>query len=634
MDEPTRLDEMRARLGQRNAHLPPVRRSPLSPGQAAEEAHWQESEPTHQGWLSPKKVLLFSVLFFLAMLAIAGAVLWSGNSTVSTGNIDVTITGPLEARAGEATPVEVSVSNHNAQTLQVAELIIEYPPGTGVSTGVGTTTSLVTERQRLSLGEINGGSTVKRTLQPIFFGEKDSTVALKVTLEYRLADSNAIFSKVANYQTAISAAPVMVKATLPSEANSGQAVTLKVEVSANTPSLLSGQTLLVDYPPGFRFTKAAPAPSDDDNTWVLANVSAERPFIVSISGVVEGQNEETKNFKVSVGQANAQRPGSLAVVYGATSAELVVQKPQLQLGAVINGATESEVVADSRSRIAMAITWGNNLNEEVVDGQLSVNFTGAILDESSVRPGSGFYQSTSNIALWNKSTQPALARIAPGATETSNLEFSSAALGSVASQIKNPIIELEVKFRAKRVSDGTWLESVVRKTVKLNSNVQFAAKAIYFDTSAPNTGPVPPKVGTETSYTLTWSLLNSSNDVEQVEVRAPLPPYIRWIGVMAPAGEPLEYVSSESGGGTLIWHVGYLRAGVGVSTGPREVTFKLGITPSVSQVGNAPALLGPISVTAQDTFTKSAVTINPRQSITTDLTSDPRFHYGQGQVVQ
>jgi hypothetical protein len=235
--------------------------------------------------------------------------------------------------------------------------------------------------------------------------------------------------------------------------------------------------------------------------------------------------------------------------------------------------------------------------------------------------------------VWNKTTEPDLAQIAPGATQTSNLEFASVAFGSAASQIKNPTIELTLKFRAKRVSDGEWLESVVHKTIKLNSSVQFAAKAVYYDTVAANAGPLPPKVGSETTYTLTWSLLNSANDLEQVEVRAPLPPYMRWSSIVVPIGEPLEYVPSESGGGTLIWHVGYVRAGVGLSTGPREVSFKLGITPSVSQVGDAPALLGPITVSARDTFTKTMITINPRQSITTDLTADPRFHYGQGQVV-
>jgi hypothetical protein len=633
MDEPTRLEELRARLSQRGAEIPPVRRSVLSPGQAEAAPQWPPAVSERASWFSPKKVLLFSALFFIAMLTIAGVVLYSGNSTVSTGNIDITITGPLEVRAGEAVPVEISVSNHNAQTLQVAELIIEYPPGTSLATGAGTSTAVVAERQRLSLGEVAGGATVKRSIQPIFFGEKDSTVTLNASLEYRLADSNAIFSKDASYQTAIAAAPVMVKASLPSEANSGQAVTLKVEVSANTPTALSGQTLLVDYPPGFRFVSATPVPQGDENHWAVANVAAGQTFNVAINGVIEGQNDELKNFKISVGQIDTKNPDQLAVVYGATAAELVVQKPQLQLAAVINNATESEVVVDSRARTVVAINWGNNLNEEVVDGQLSATFTGAVLDEASVRPSGGFYQSTSNAAVWNKTTEPDLAQIAPGATQTSNLEFASVAFGSAASQIKNPTIELTLKFRAKRVSDGEWLESVVHKTIKLNSSVQFAAKAVYYDTVAANAGPLPPKVGSETTYTLTWSLLNSANDLEQVEVRAPLPPYMRWSSIVVPIGEPLEYVPSESGGGTLIWHVGYVRAGVGLSTGPREVSFKLGITPSVSQVGDAPALLGPITVSARDTFTKTMITINPRQSITTDLTADPRFHYGQGQVV-
>lgn len=633
MNESTSFEHLRQQLDERNTTLPPIKRSGLTPPRHQANPGWSPMPPASSNLFSAKKVLLFSGLFFVLMALIAGFIFYSGGNVVSTGNIDIVIKGPAEVRAGEAVPLEFEVTNHNQQALQIAELILEYPTGTNFAPTAGINYEVVQGRQRIGLGELAGGDSIKRTVQPIFFGEKDSTLSVKGTLEYRLAGSNAIFSKQVNYQAAISAAPVMVKATLPEEANSGQTVNLKVEVLANTPAPLMGQSLVINYPPGWRFVSANPAPVSDDNVWSLDSVSADSKFTLTVTGVIEGQDNETKNFKISAGQLENRDDSQLAVVYGATSAELVVQKPQLQLTALINNDPETEVVADGRSNIQFDITWGNNLNEEVVDGQVTAVLTGAVVDETSVQANKGFYQSTTNSAIWNKATDPGLARLAPSVAEQATLRFGTVALSNAASQFKNPTIDVDLKFKAKRVSDGQWLESKVHKTIKLNSQVQFAAKALYYDAAAANTGPLPPKVGSETTYTINWALLNSSNDLEQVEVRAPVPPYMRWIGPLATT-EHIEYVPSGTDGGTVIWHVGYVKAGVGLATAPREVSFKLGLTPSVSQVGQSPVLVSPATVSAQDTFTKAQLSLSPRQNITTDLTSDPRFQYGQQQVVQ
>jgi len=69
----------------------------------------------------------------------------------------------------------------------------------------------------------------------------------------------------------------------------------------------------------------------------------------------------------------------------------------------------------------------------------------------------------------------------------------------------------------------------------------FSQKGYYFDTQIPNSGPFPPKVGRETTFVVTWSLVNNFNDIDGVSVRATLPGYIRWVGALVPANAAITF---------------------------------------------------------------------------------------------
>ena len=67
---------------------------------------------------------------------------------------------------------------------------------------------------------------------------------------------------------------------------------------------------------------------------------------------------------------------------------------------------------------------------------------------------------------------------------------------------------------------GTQLAGTDSVNVKLNSKLAIASKGYYKDNEMPNSGPLPPTVGQQTTYTIHWLVTNLSNDVDDVVVES------------------------------------------------------------------------------------------------------------------
>ena len=82
----------------------------------------------------------------------------------------------------------------------------------------------------------------------------------------------------------------------------------------------------------------------------------------------------------------------------------------------------------------------------------------------------------------------------------------------------------------------------------------------------------------------------------------------------------------------ITWNAGSVSSGVGFAFAPRTVTFKVGVTPSVTNVGNILEILSATSVSATDTFTSKKL-ISGASPANTRF-SDPSFKTGDDTVVK
>ena len=97
----------------------------------------------------------------------------------------------------------------------------------------------------------------------------------------------------------------------------------------------------------------------------------------------------------------------------------------------------------------------------------------------------------------------------------------------------------------------------------------------YNDKQIGNSGPMPPTVGSSTTYTFHWSVTNIANDLEDISVESSLPSGIKWTGQIYPSDANITYSERTN---QIVWNVGSVAAGSGIISPAKEVAFQVVIT--------------------------------------------------------
>lgn len=589
------------------------------------------SVPPHNRIL--KKVLILSFSFFLIAVSIALIYFFKGSNLLSANNIDISVEGPVSLSGGETLNVDIIITNNNDAAIEFADLLIEYPEGSYAN----TESQEALPRIRKSLGKINARETVRETASAVLFGESNTEKNIQITLEFRLEGSNATLEKKKEYRIGITSSPVDVAIDMLKEANSGQEVEAAVRLKSNSSTPLKGLVFSIDYPFGFRFKDANPKPQYDNKMWVLGDLAPSAERVIKIKGILEGQDEEEKIFRVYAGTQSERDPRALGITYNSVSRSIFIKKPFLAIDMVIDNDTANEYVSSSGKIVRADVLWENNLPTKIIDGQIQVKLRGDIINRYSIAVGNGgFYRSVDDTIVWDsKSGNEALAVIEPGEKGSANFSFSFEPLVSKDGRkaFANPEVTIEVTARGRRVSDTNVPEeinTVANKKIKVESSFNLASRAVYFAGPLKNTGPLPPKVNQETTYTIIWTITNSSNDVSSAAVRATLPTYVRWLGVVSPNSEDVTY---NEIGGEVVWNAGAVPAGTGINRAAREVAFQVSFLPSISQLNQSPLLTSEIAISGNDNFTKTVLR-DIKRALSIKLSTDSIFLESQGIVAQ
>jgi hypothetical protein len=128
-------------------------------------------------------------------------------------------------------------------------------------------------------------------------------------------------------------------------------------------------------------------------------------------------------------------------------------------------------------------------------------------------------------------------------------------------------------------------------------------------------GALPPQVGEETTYRITWSVINAKNDVNTLVMVAPIPSDSQWGGLVS---NTVGNVHFDAVANRVRWSIGELAEGAE----PPIAMFDMRVKPSSASIGTFLDLLGLTTVTAFDTVTGAQVTTSSG-SLTSELPNDP-----------
>jgi hypothetical protein len=632
-DDRDALSRMQDGLYSRTKRADVRPRQGLSREQLEKPSSWTPAEGENTPLMSPPParsrfplatLFIGALVFFAVSAGIAAYTFLYGGNTVSSKNITLTVLGPSLVDGGKETTFQVTIENHNASELTLADLIIEYPEGTRSATDQ----KLPLPSERISLGTIAAGQSVKQTARAVLFGSEGSSQTIKATLEYHVAGSNAVFVKEGMTQLTIGSSPVAVVVTAPDEAVSGQPVIFEIAVRSNAQSPIKNVALEGQYPFGFSVTGASPESTFSDSLWQLGDLDPGEEKTIRITGVLDGQDNEERVFRFLAGSLSDKTDAHIAVPYLILPHSLTLKRPFIATDMSLNGDSGSTVVVSPNTAVSGRITWTNNLDTEVQDLEVTAKFGGTAFDRASVTASRGFYRSIDSAIVWSKEEDPTLGVIAPGAQGTLEFSFTPKSSGT------NPQMQITVSVKAKRSSsEGNVPEEITSaftKMVRVGSAVTLSASAQHSSGPIQNTGPMPPKVDQETTYTILLAVKNPSNSLSGAQVSASLPSYMRYMGSVTPGSEAVTFDERNH---LITWNLGEIKAGVGTSLPARSVAFKVGLTPSISQAGQRPNLLGGVTLTADDRFTGNKTTASA-DGPTTQLLGDSGFVPGQDVVVK
>ncbi len=632
-----RLEELKSKLFRKNyqtriehrdVYFRPRRKDIADSWETNEEKEYSAGEKFFMKTSIFKKFFIFSVVFFALALTYGAYVFFAGGNTVSNSNIDISISGNNFTAGGEELPLIIGITNKNNAALELVDLVVEYPKGGA------TDLSSDNERLRISLGTIPSGAVRNENVKVVLFGEQGSVRPVKVSIEYRVVGSNAIFVKDKTFDVNISSTPINLSVDAPLTITPNQNVILKIKETLNATEAAKNILLRADYPVGFSFISATPAPSFGNNVWTLGDLAPGVEHNVMVTGkMIDVFDGEEKTFNVSTGSQSDKDKTAIGVVFNSTKNTMMVKKPFVEANLFVNGASQGNYAVDAKTPITAEIRYQNNLDTKIDDLQIQAKLTGNAFDRKTIKAQRGFYDSSTDIISWNQSSQDDLKEINPG--DSGTVAFSllpTSLLSSTGGLLSDPSVNIEINISGKQATQGfatNTLENSSSAIIRIISDVGLSTKALYYSGPFTNTGPIPPKANHSTTYTIVWNLSNTSNSISNVKINSTLPPWVTFVGQISPASENLNYNPSTR---SIVWNADRIARGTGVTGATRSVSFQVSAKFSVSQVGTAPLIINDAVLTGHDDFANVDVKVN-KMGLNTNLDSDSALPANGGIVV-
>lgn len=564
-----------------------------------------------------KKMFITACVFAL----IAGGVfiysLFNGKAQLSGENVQVTVLAKTFADSGEEVSVRVTVINENPVPMEKARLILKYPLGTARD-------PQATRDIERDLGTVNPGEIRDETFSVELFGEQGTEKQLTALVEYQLQDSNATFEKIGQSSLTLRSSVASIVVTGPESILSGQIVPLRLVLSGNSSAVVQNTLLVTNYADGCIYEQSDTAPTLDKNIWFLGDLQPGTQKEINLTLRCSGIVNTEKLIQFSLGKQSDANERVIESVY--TNNRHIVRLNQAFLATtlVIGGKAFDGTVAIQQNRdVPIEINWENTSDVSINNAKIILQLSGNAYDPSRVRAGAGFFDSNNNTVVWTQNEIPQLQSIQPGQKGQFGITLASRpGLNSLAT--------LDLAVSLEGILFGGKVERVVDAIsvkVPVTTDVQLIPRVLYHSGPLQNSGPIPAKVGSETTYTIIWQIANSTNPVTQTTVRATLPTGIIWKNVVAPVTES-GTVTYNTVTREIVWNAGTMPVGQEA----RSVAFKLGITPTTAMVGTVPNITSDMTLTTTDSVTKTIIN-QTKRALTTRTTGDTSPVGADGKIV-
>jgi Domain of unknown function DUF11 len=550
------------------------------------------------------KLLLFSVLLFITTSSFAAWRVFSSRNVVSNENIEMVTDVAPSVEGGEIIPLTLTLGNKNTSPLEDVTLTLS-----------GAQEEQEKVQEKRSLARVNSGEYKRQDFSLVFYGGESEARDVSLKLEYKVAGSNAVFSKIVTKTIVLKTPPISVQIEGPALMSSGQSESFQITIKNNSATTSLPSLLQLTIPNSLTVTSSTPKPLSRGTVWKVPALLPGDSKTITITGVMQGKQGEAASIRALIG-SQGDSPTSVGIIYASQTVDIKVRSSPLVLTANLD--TDSGTFNSLRygDRATIVLEYTNASDMPLYDASLRFSLEGDAAIYDLVDPTSGYYDSINKVITWDKSILPELEMVPPQKKGTLRVFIPIISKGTNSPTLRTTLV---AKAAAQGEEDVT---TTISNAWVVQGSASVQKQTAYKNSSFENTGPVPPKPNIQTTYTARIAV-SAQNALVNTKVSFTLPFYVTWRGVLSDA----EKITYDAKTRTVTWNIGALAAGT-----KTLAEIGLAVKPSQSHVGTSPAITGGIVLNADEEISKAHLktTLSP---LTTALSDTEDWPTNPSQVV-
>lgn len=507
-----------------------------------------------------KKKFTFFIIILALLLGVAGY-WYSQKNIYSREVLKLEILGPSEADLAEEVEYLVKYKNNGDVRLDEPRLLFEFPSYSVLESGESLRKIINSEE----LGEaIYPGEEKTLKFKARLLGKEGEAKEVKATLGYRVKNLSAWYESDTTFTTIIKKVPLNFSFDLPSKIEPSKELKFRLNYFSNVDFPLSNLRIKVDYPSGFEFKDSNPK-ALEEKEWEIGLLNKTEGGRIEISGFLKGELNEEKIFRAELG---TWQEGEFILLKEAFKGAEIV-KPDLYIIQQINGSPG--YTAEIGDILHYEVFFKNLGQESLSNLHMLVQLEGELFDLETIKAPTGDFEKGDSSILFDWRKNPDLMFL--NNQKEGKIDFWVEVKKdwkiSDVGRDKNPVLKNRVILAQAREEYET----------KINSKLEVIQKGYFQDEVFGNSGPIPPKVGETTTYTIIWQVKNHYNQVKNTKVKAILPQGVELTGKIFPEDQSQKF-TFDSQSREIVWDTGDLEPGTGVLSPAPNIAFQIALTPT------------------------------------------------------
>ncbi len=564
----------------------------------------------------------FFYLLFIAFILAAGFVVYyvyyHGGSSIE---VDFSIKGEEEIVANKEFSYVIEYKNLSTADLNNVQVEVQYPDNFIFLDSEPGVSRKDTQRDYWNIDRIASGERGEIEIKGKMIGTKGQSGVISSKINYTPSNFSSEFGREDSLNTRISDIGLDIDISSDSSILVGEEKEANISIKPQPENYLNKFVLELDIPENMNISELEAEDEDinisegDRNSWLISEVKDSLINLkLNYSFSEKDLDEESINFLFK-GQENDQ-----GFKFFEKTLDIEVIKSNMDLSLTINDSDRDEAV-NFGEKLDYSIDYKNKGDDAMENVMIMAVLDSDILNwtslESEYNPSE-----EGNTLIWTQEEIPGLEELERG--EGGSINFSIEVIPFPGTEDDR---DYKIRSYAQFVASGDRPSFDVSSdddmdnrsnTIenRVNSNLRLSEEIRYFseDNDPVGSGPLPPKVGEETSFRVYWTIRNDLHELRDLKVSLELPDNISWDEQEVTSAGNISYDQEK---GEVIWTLGRLP----LSVHRADAEFNISLEPEEDDEGKVLILSPGASVEAYDTETESTINIKG-ESKTTALEDD------------